>query len=366
MLICLLPLHPFHPPIPSAPDHRLDAYDFELPEAQIAQAPAEPRDAARMLVLDRDSGAWEDRVFRDLPAFLNPGDVLVLNDTRVFPARLVGERELGGGRAELLLVREVKPGGWEALARPGRKLRPGARLRFGHGLRAEVEEVLPNGRRTVRLSVEGGGDLWPAIEAAGEPPLPPYIRRPEGASAEDRERYQTVYARERGAVAAPTAGLHFTPEVLEAARARGVAVATVTLHVGYGTFEPVRVDDLRAHRVAPERIAIPEATAVAVAEARARGGRVVAVGTTATRALESAADAEGRLAPGPALADLTITPGYRFRVVDALLTNFHLPRSSLLVLVSVFAGRERVLAAYRHAVDAEYRFYSYGDCMLIR
>lgn len=346
------------------PGYRLDDYDFALPEAQIAQQPAERRDAARMLVLDRHSGAWQDRSFRDLPDFVREGDVLVLNDTRVFPARLVGERVPGGGHAELLLIREIEAGTWEVLARPGRRLREGAAVYFGGGrLRAEVVATLDDGRRAVRFASEE--PFWDVLEALGEPPLPPYIRRPGGARPEDRDRYQTVYARQRGAIAAPTAGLHFTPAVLDAVRERSATVAEVTLHVGYGTFEPVRVEDLRQHRVAAEHYHVPEATATAIAETKALGGRVLAVGTTTTRALEAAADEAGGVRAGGGLADLTVTPGYRFRVVDALLTNFHLPRSSLLVLVATFAGRAQTLAAYRHAVEAGYRFYSYGDCMLV-
>jgi S-adenosylmethionine:tRNA ribosyltransferase-isomerase len=344
-------------------DLRLDAYDFDLPEAQIAQEPAARRDASRLLVLDRATGALTDAAFADLPRFLRSGDLLVLNDTRVFPARLRGTRAPGGGHAELLLIREAGGGAWEALARPGRKLGVGARVAFGDRLAAEVRQVLDDGRRVVAFEHEG--DFWEALEAVGEPPLPPYIRRAEGAAPADRERYQTVYARERGAIAAPTAGLHFTPEVLAAVEEAGVGVARVTLHVGYGTFEPVRVEDLRAHRVAPEAYTIPEATAEAIARTRTGGGRVVAVGTTTTRALEAASDASGGVAPDSGVADLTITPGYHFRVVDALLTNFHLPRSSLLVLVGTFAGREAVLGAYRHAVAERYRFYSYGDAMLV-
>lgn len=349
------------------PDYRLDAYDFNLPEHLIAQEPAARRDAARMLVLDRRTGAFEDRCFADLPELLRPGDVLVLNDTRVFPARLRGVREPGGGRAEVLLVHEQEPGTWEVLARPGRRLPVGTVLSFGEGrLRGEVVGVGEDGQRRVRFTSEE--PFWEVLEALGEPPLPPYIRRRAGARPADRERYQTVFARERGSIAAPTAGLHFTDEVLAALRVRGVEVTTLTLHVGYGTFEPVRVDDLRAHRVTPERYLVPPETARCIQMARAEGRRVVAVGTTVTRALEDAAGKAGpnaEVPAGPGLAELTITPGHRFRVVDALLTNFHLPRSSLLVLVGTFAGRERVLAAYRHAVTAGYRFYSYGDCMLI-
>ena len=350
-------------------DLRLDAYDYDLPEALIAQHPAERRDHARMLVLDRATGAVEDRHFYDLPGYVRPEDVVVLNDTRVFPARLVGRREPGGGRAELFLVAPAGGGAasgeWFALARPGRRLREGARVRFDAGLAAEVVAALADGKRRVRFTSEGPLDA--ALERVGRMPLPPYIRR-DAPDARDRERYQTVYARQRGAVAAPTAGLHFTPEVLGALRAQGTGVAFVTLHVGYGTFEPVREEagrDLRAHAVAAELVEVTAAAAETINAARRRGGRVLAVGTTTTRALESAAGADGVVGPFRGETALTVTPGYRFRAVDALLTNFHLPRSSLLVLVSAFAGRERVLAAYRHAVEEGYRFYSYGDCMLI-
>jgi S-adenosylmethionine:tRNA ribosyltransferase-isomerase len=342
-------------------DYDLAAYDFDLPEALIAQRPAARRDEARMLVLDRRTGAVEDRRFNELPRLVRQEDAIVLNDTRVFPARLVGRREPGGGKAELFLVAPAGEGTWLALAKPGRRLREGARVRFDAGLEAEVVAVHDDGARRVRLT--SPGPLDEALEKAGRMPLPPYIRREAGD--EDRERYQTVYARRRGAVAAPTAGLHFTPEVLEKLRAQGTAVAAVTLHVGYGTFEPVRDTDLRRHAVAAEAVEVTAEAAGAVNAARRRGGRVLAVGTTTTRALETATDEAGIVRPYRGETVLTVTPGYRFRAVDALLTNFHLPCSSLLVLVSAFAGRERVLAAYRHAVAAGYRFYSYGDCMLI-
>ena len=343
-------------------DIRIGSYDYHLPVSQIAQHPAGKRDSSRMLVLDRKTGAVTDRIFRDIVEYIRPEDVLVLNNTKVFPARLVGEREPGGGKAELFLVRPAGDGVWDALARPGRKLRKGARVRFGKELRAEVLDVLADGKRRVRF--EGEGSIDDLIDRAGRMPLPPYIRRDE-PDPEDRERYQTVYAREKGAVAAPTAGLHFTPGILNQLRGRGTTIAEVTLHVGYGTFEPVRVDDLRNHTVASEWINVPEAAAEAVNAAKERGGRVIAVGTTPTRTLESAVDEQGRIQPLKGETSLTITPGYPFRVVDGLLTNFHLPKSSLLVLVSAFAGRENVLAAYQHAVESRYRFYSYGDCMVI-
>ena len=344
----------------------LSDYDFDLPPGQVAQRPAERRGGSRMLVLDRATGAVADRLFSDLPEHVRPGDAVVLNDTRVVPARLVG-RKPTGGRAELFLIERQPDGTWAALAKPGRSLKAGAEVVLPGGLAARVEAVDGEGRRLVRFSRDGGPLAREAedaaLDAVGQMPLPPYVDRP--ADAADAERYQTVYARERGAVAAPTAGLHFTPATLDAIRQRGAAVERVTLHVGYGTFEPVRVSDLAEHRVAAEAVAVSAETAAALNAARAAGGRVVAVGTTSTRALESAIGDDGRFAERSGPTDLTVTPGYRFRAVDGLLTNFHLPRSSLLVLTATFGGREAVMDAYRHAVRAGYRFYSYGDCMLI-
>ncbi|HEY0173604.1 MAG TPA: tRNA preQ1(34) S-adenosylmethionine ribosyltransferase-isomerase QueA, partial [Pyrinomonadaceae bacterium] len=342
-----------------------------------AQHPLGRRDASRMLVVSRAEGRWRDGSFAEFASEMREGDTVVVNNTRVFPARLVGRREPTGGRVELLLVRRRESSGgaggpgdevWEVLARPARRLEDGARVTFGDGrLAAEVLSATSDGAgRVVRFHPEG--DFGALLEEFGRMPLPPYIRRNSddlASVAEDRERYQTVYAAAPGAIAAPTAGLHFTPQVFEELGARGVRVAEVTLHVGYGTFAPVRADELSGHRVAEERFEISEAAAEEVNATRERGGRVVAVGTTTVRALESAAAGEGRVRPGSGETGLTITPGYEFRVVDALLTNFHLPRSSLLVLASAFAGRELVLAAYRHAVAARYRFYSYGDCMLV-
>ncbi|HEX8174572.1 MAG TPA: tRNA preQ1(34) S-adenosylmethionine ribosyltransferase-isomerase QueA [Pyrinomonadaceae bacterium] len=340
-------------------------FDYELPEELIAQHPLERRDASRMLVVERAARKWHDSLFAELPGYLREGDLLVVNNTRVFPARLRGVREPTGGRVELFLIRERDPNVWEALARPARRLQPGARISFRDArLRAEVTEALDEGRRVLRFHTDA--PLADLLEEIGETPLPPYIKRDAGTlSDEDRERYQTVYAEARGAIAAPTAGLHFTPQIMEEVLARGASITEITLHVGYGTFEPVRVEDLSEHRVAAERFLIRDEVAQLINETRARGGRIIAVGTTTTRALEFAADAEGRIKPGSGYAGLTITPGYRFRAIDALITNFHLPRSSLLVLVSTFAGRELMLAAYNHAVQARYRFYSYGDCMLI-
>jgi len=350
---------------------RISDFDYELPEELIAQHPLERRDASRMLVVSRDGASWRDGSFAEFPSELREGDTVVVNNTRVFPARLVGRREPTGGRVELLLVRRREDLGgeaWEVLARPARRLDDGARLTFGDGrLSAETLSATADGAgRVVRFNADG--DFGALLEEFGRMPLPPYIKRESDdlvSRDEDRERYQTVYAAASGAIAAPTAGLHFTPRIFEALRARGVRVVEVTLHVGYGTFAPVRADELGGHRVASERYEISEAAAREVNATRARGGRVVAVGTTTVRALESAAVEAGRVAAGRGETGLTILPGYEFRATDALLTNFHLPRSSLLVLVSAFAGRELMLSAYRHAVGAGYRFYSYGDCMLI-
>jgi len=359
--------------MPEAPSaYELGAYDFELPPALIAQAPLTERDASRLLVLQRGPGTLEHRGFAELPDLLRPGDLLVTNRSRVFPARLLGRRP-GGGEAEILLVRRHEPDLWDAMVRPGRRLRPGAVVDIGPDLQVRIEGPeagapagddrarLPSLRR-VRLVV---ADLSPeaALERYGHVPLPPYIRRPDAPS--DRDRYQTVYAREEGSVAAPTAGLHFTSALLGRLRQRGIERAELVLHVGPGTFRPVESPDVREHRVDPERFTIPAATAAAVDRARADGRRVIAVGTTATRALESALGPEGRLRPGEGETDLVIVPGFPFRAVNALVTNFHLPRSSLLLLVSAFGGRERVLGAYAEAVRQRYRFYSYGDAMLL-
>ncbi len=354
------------------PDYALGAYDFELPGELVAQEPLAERDASRLLVLDRANGRVEHHRFHELPELLRPDDLVVLNRSRVFPARLLGTRP-GGGSAEVLLVRPRGPALWEALLRPGRRLRTGSIVDLAPGFRARVEAdpttssaspTDPGGAATrlVRLLTDGE-DPSVLIERHGHVPLPPYIHRADRPA--DHARYQTVFACEAGSVAAPTAGLHFTPALLERLRARGITTATVVLHVGPGTFRPVGVDDVRAHRVLAERFTIPEETATSIDEARRAGRRVVAVGTTTTRALEARTDSTGRVLPGDGDTDLVIVPGFRFRTVGALITNFHLPRSSLLLLVSAFAGRERVLAAYRTAVAARYRFYSYGDAMLM-
>jgi len=340
---------------------RVDELDYELPEELIAQAPSLPRDASRLLVLPRRGGELRHHRFSDLPELLEPGDLLVLNDSRVIPARLVG-RKASGGRCELLLVEPIDPEGsrWRAMGQASKALRPGQGLAFD-GLEAEVELAEGDGFYAVRFD-RGGPALEAALERVGRVPLPPYIRR--AATGSDREAYQTVVARAPGSVAAPTAGLHFTPALLERIEGRGVRRAQVTLHVGPGTFLPVRASRLEDHRMHAERFEVPAATAAAFAEARARGGRVVAVGTTVVRALESAA-ADGHLRAGAGRTDLFIAPGFEFRAVDALVTNFHLPRSTLLALVCAFAGTRRVLDAYRAAVAARYRFYSYGDAMAV-
>jgi S-adenosylmethionine:tRNA ribosyltransferase-isomerase len=347
-------------------------FDFELPAELIAQEPPAERSGSRLLYLHRDSGAIEHTVFPALPRLLQPGDLLVVNDTRVFPARLLGRREPSGGQVECLLIARVAGDEgrfgseqWEALMHPGQKLKPGSRVVFGSAP-ALCGEVLARrfyGRRLVRLWTEDGSPVREAIDRIGHVPLPPYIKRADRPA--DRERYQTVFARVRGSVAAPTAGLHFTAALNAELAAHGVEVAAITLHVGYGTFQPVRVERVEDHRVESERYEISESVAAAVTRARADGRRVVAVGTTTTRALEAAARAHGEIVPGPGVADLFIYPGFDFRVITGLLTNFHLPRSSLLMLVAAFAGRERVLEAYRQAVARGYRFYSYGDAMLM-
>jgi S-adenosylmethionine:tRNA ribosyltransferase-isomerase len=341
----------------------LAQFDYDLPPSAIAQEPVTPRDASRLLVLDRARGAWDDRRFADLPDLLRAGDCLVVNESRVIPARLLGAREDDGRPVELLLVREIAPARWEALARPGRRCRRGARITLGGG--AACATVTAEGEHGLRVvAFETHRDVRELLACHGLPPLPPYIARHAAPTPEDRERYQTVYALADGSFAAPTAGLHFTTELLAAIRARGATVHALTLHVGPGTFRPVTSATVEAHRMDGEAVEIPPTTAAAVNAARGAGRRVIAVGTTTTRALEWAS-ATGQVVSGAGCADLFIHPPYAFRAVDALVTNFHLPRSTLLMLVSALAGRELVLAAYRHAVAAGYRFYSYGDAMLI-
>ncbi len=337
---------------------RVSDFDYELPPERIAQYPADRRDSSRLLELDRRTGETAHHMFPAIVKLLQPGDVLVLNDTRVIPARLLGERP-GGGQVELLLLEPVEGTRWRALGRPGRALRPGRTVAFGGGrLIATVVGEEDDGVRVVELEHEG--ELLPLLEEIGLPPLPPYIDRE--VEEEDRERYQTVYARRPGAVAAPTAGLHFTEELLDAIRKRGVDIGYVTLHVGLGTFRPVRVERIEDHVMHEEYYEISAETARLI---NRRSGRLVAVGTTVTRTLETVAGADGTVHAGAGRTDLFITPGYRFRAVEAMLTNFHLPRSTLIMMVAAFAGRERILAAYREALAAGYRFYSYGDAMFI-
>ena len=342
-------------------------FDFDLPPELVATRPIEPRDAARLLVLDRAAGALDDRVFRDLPGLLEPGDLLVGNDAKVIPARLHGRRADTGGAVEVFLLRAEGARRWRALVNPGRRLRPGVRVAFEGGASCVVAEVLETGERLVDFEGAAGAeiDVLALAERIGAVPLPPYLRR--DADAADRSDYQTVYAKVPGAVAAPTAGLHVTPEVLAGLAARGLGFASVTLDVGPGTFRPVTVDDLDDHRMDEETYEVPVATADAIARTKAAGRRVVALGTTVVRTLEAAAaDETGRVTAGRGATRLFVKPGFRFRVIDALVTNFHLPKSTLLALVSAFGGVEAVRRAYAHAVAHRYRFYSYGDAMLIR
>jgi len=365
-------------------------FDFELPPELIAQEAASDRAASRLLHLNRATGRVAHTAVSALPSLLQPGDLVVVNNTRVFPARLLGRREPSGGGVECVLLSEqtsqtsgsdtrLTPNApnpnapnarlWEALVHPGQKLKPGARVVFDDAagrlrLHAEILERRDYGRRLVRLWTEDGSTVDDTVDAIGHVPLPPYIKRADRAA--DHDRYQTMFAAERGSVAAPTAGLHFTPGIASALAARGIEIAEITLHVGYGTFQPIRVDTVEDHTLEPERFDIAPRAADAINKARDEHRRVIAVGTTTTRTLEWAAlQGDGRIRAGRGATNLFIYPGFTFRVLGGLLTNFHLPQSSLLMLVSAFAGREHVLAAYRDAVAAKYRFYSYGDAMLI-
>jgi S-adenosylmethionine:tRNA ribosyltransferase-isomerase len=341
---------------------RVELFDFELPPALIAQRPAVPRDAARLLVVEGER--LQGRTVRDLPKLLRAGDLLVFNDTRVLPGRLYGRR--GEAGIEVTLTEALGGGRWRALARPARRCRPGDRLVFAPDLEAAVEGRGEGGEVTLTFGVDGAA-FTALLEREGAMPLPPYIRRPRGGDPQDRSDYQTLFAREDGAVAAPTAALHFTPALMAALAEAGIAHTFITLHVGAGTFLPVTAEDTEAHEMHAERYRIEEDAALAINHARAAGGRIVAVGTTALRTLESMADVDGRMRPGDGTTRLFITPGYRFKAVDLLLTNFHLPRSTLFMLVCAFSGRERMRSAYAHAIAARYRFYSYGDaCLLAR
>ncbi len=335
-------------------------FAFDLPPELIAQTPIEPRDASRLMVLDRKSGAIEHRHFRDIVEFLRPGDCLVLNDSRVLPARIYGKRADTGTRVEFLLLRDLGGNRWEALAGPGKRAREGRRFTFdGSDMTCFVEAVQEDGNRL--LQFETTGSFYAELEKIGQMPLPPYIKE----TLEDQERYQTVYARETGSAAAPTAGLHFTPELLDRIREKGVSVVFVTLHVGLGTFRPVSVENIADHKMHSEHYAVSEETARAIREAKARGGRIVAVGTTSCRTLESVAQKRGEIVADEGWTDIFISPGYGFRAIDALITNFHLPESTLIMLVSAFCGRENILNAYKVAVEERYRFFSFGDAMLI-
>ena len=337
---------------------KLSDFMYDLPEERIAQTPVEPRDHSRLMVLHRDTHEIEHKHFYDIVDYLNPGDCLVINETKVIPARLYGERPTGGA-CEVLLLKQLGPKRWETLVRPGKKLRPGAEVIFGDGrLRCRVVETTDDGGRIVEFECEGSFEA--ALDALGEMPLPPYIHE----KRQDRDRYQTVYAKQDGSAAAPTAGLHFTPELLSRIREKGVDIVPVLLHVGLGTFRPVKVENIEEHQMHSEYFEVTEDAAQRVNAAHARGGRVIAVGTTSVRTLESAAE-DGRLVARRGDTSIFIKPGYRWQLVDALITNFHLPGSTLLMLVSALYDREHILAAYEEAVRDEYRFFSFGDAMLI-
>jgi S-adenosylmethionine:tRNA ribosyltransferase-isomerase len=340
----------------------LSDFDYNLPDDLIAQDPLQERESSRMLVVNPRSGTYQDQEILSFPDRLRPGDVLVLNNTKVFAARLFGRSDTGA-RVEIFVVTRVSDSSWEALARPARRLKEGKVIEFSPELKGTITKNLPEGRFIINFDFVG--EFYDVLSRVGRTPLPPYIKRNSGGIDEDRDRYQTVYASSSGAIAAPTAGLHFTDNILSRIRANGIETIEITLHVGYGTFEPVRVDDLSKHSVMPERYEISELAAIALNAARSENRRIVAVGTTTTRALESGMAKHGKFVAGQELADLTITPGYQFTAVNSLLTNFHLPQSSLLVLVSTFGGHELIMNAYRHAVASKYRFYSYGDCMFI-
>ena len=333
---------------------------YDLPQERIAQTPAEPRDSARMMVIHRGTGLREDRIFRDLPEYLRPGDVMVINETKVIPARLLGEKEDTHVPVEVLLLKRLDKDAWETLVRPGRRLKKGAIASFGNGmLRCEIGDTTDAGGRIVRFLYEGVFEEL--LDRLGEMPLPPYIHE----KLQDPNRYQTVYARQEGSAAAPTAGLHFTPQVLQRVRDRGVEIVPVLLHVGLGTFRPVKAEDVKDHQMHSEFWEVSEEAAEKINAARRRGGRVVCIGTTSVRTLETAATEDGVVHPGRGMTSIFITPGVKFKATDVLLTNFHLPESTLLMLVSAFMGREEALAAYQEAVDKQYRFFSFGDCMLI-
>lgn len=333
---------------------------YDLPQELIAQEPIEPRDHSRLLSVNRVTGEWEDTVFTELPRFLRPGDCLILNDSRVLPARLYGQRKDTGGAVELLLLHPQGNDCWEVLAGPGKKARPGTTLTFGGGkLEADVLDIVDEGNRLVRFRYEG--NFYALLEEIGQMPLPHYITH----ELKNKERYQTVYSRESGSAAAPTAGLHFTQELLDRIREMGVSIGFVTLHVGLGTFRPVKVDEITDHKMHAEHYELSETTAALINRTRETGGRVIAVGTTSCRTLESVGLHGGRVEASEGWTDIFIYPGYSFQVIDGLITNFHLPESTLIMLVSAFAGYDHTMAAYRHAVEQRYRFFSFGDAMLL-
>ena len=333
---------------------------YDLPPELIAQTPLDQRDESRLLCLDKATGEWSHRHFYELPNLLRPGDCLILNNSRVLPARLLGQRLPGGGACELLLLQDKGDKVWECLVRPGKHLRQGARVSFGNGeLTAEIAEVLPDGNRLVRFDYEG--IFLEVLERLGKMPLPPYIKE----ELQDQERYQTVYSKINGSAAAPTAGLHFTPELLEKIAAKGIGIGYVTLHVGLGTFRPVKEDEIEQHDMHSEYCTIPQETADLINRTKASGGRVICIGTTSCRTVESWAGEDGSMTAAGGWTNIYIYPGYRFKVMDALVTNFHLPESTLIMLVSALAGREHTLAAYKEAVRERYRFFSFGDAMFI-
>ncbi len=334
---------------------------YDLPKERIAQTPIEPRDHSKMMVLHRDTHTIDHKHFYDILDYLKSGDCLILNDTRVLPARLYGEKEETGAHVEFLLLNQKENDVWEVITGPGRRAKVGARFQFGNGiLRAEILEVLDNGNRLARFFFEGDS-IFPVLEKVGEMPLPHYITE----KLEDSERYQTVYSKELGSAAAPTAGLHFTPDMLQRIREMGVEIGFVTLHVGIGTFRPVKADNIEEHQMHSEHYHLPEETAQLIQKTKANGGRVIAVGTTSCRTLESVAAFQGKICAADGWTNIFIYPGYRFKCIDGLLTNFHLPESTLIMLVSAFYDREKVLNAYNIAVSENYRFFSFGDCMLL-
>ncbi|MEE0956990.1 MAG: tRNA preQ1(34) S-adenosylmethionine ribosyltransferase-isomerase QueA [Ruminococcus sp.] len=333
---------------------------YDLPKELIAQTPVEPRDSSRMMVMDRQNGSIEHKHFYDIIDYLNEGDLLVANDSRVLPARIYGVKDGTGASVEFLLLRQISGNRWETLCKPGRKAKVGARFSFGDGiLNAEVAEVCDDGNRIVDF--DSNENFYAALDKIGKMPLPPYITE----ELQDQERYQTVYSHELGSAAAPTAGLHFTEELMDRIRAKGVNIAYVTLHVGLGTFRPVKVDDVTKHKMHSEHYEIPKETAELINKTKENGGRVIAVGTTSCRTLESVATQQGAIVPCEGFTDIFIYPGYEFKVLDGLITNFHLPESTLIMLVSAFAGYENTMNAYKAAVDERYRFFSFGDCMSI-